>query len=108
MCLKPRSWRNIGLTAAAVALWASAASALPKNYQLGFQPAASPVMDQIENFHTELLYIITAVCLFVLAVLVAHNLVRRDDVAGGESRFSMFETIREFAWERLALAQQVR
>jgi cytochrome c oxidase subunit 2 len=27
-------------------------------------------MDQIENFHTELLYIITAVCLFVLALLV--------------------------------------
>jgi len=70
MSLKPRSWRNIGLTAAAVALWASAASALPKNYQLGFQPANSPVMDQIESFHTELLYIIVAVCLFVLALLV--------------------------------------
>ena len=70
MSLKPRSWRNIGLTAAAVALWASAASAMPKNYQLGFQPANSPVMDQIESFHTELLYIIVAVCLFVLALLV--------------------------------------
>lgn len=70
MSLKPRSWRNIGLTAAAVALWASAASALPKNYQLGFQPANSPVMEQIESFHTELLYIIVAVCLFVLALLV--------------------------------------
>src|SRR5579872_1759552 len=73
MSLTPRSWRNTGLAAAAVALWASAASsafAMPVNYQLGFQAANSPVMDQIENFHTELLYIITAVCLFVLALLV--------------------------------------
>ena len=37
---------------------------------MGFQPAASPVMDQIESFHRELFYIITAVSLFVLALLV--------------------------------------
>ena len=73
MSLTPRSWRNMKIAAAAVALWASAATsafAMPVDYQLGFQPANSPVMDQIENFHTELLYIITAVCLFVLALLV--------------------------------------
>ena len=73
MSLTPRSWRNTGIAAAAVALWASAATsafALPQNYELGFQAANSPVMEQIENFHTELLYIITAVCLFVLALLV--------------------------------------
>ena len=73
MSLTPRSWRNTGIAAAAVALWASAASsafALPVNYEMGFQAANSPVMDQIESFHTELLYIITAVCLFVLALLV--------------------------------------
>jgi len=73
MSLTPRSWRNTGIAATAVALWASAATsafAMPVDYQLGFQPANSPVMDQIENFHTELLYIITAVCLFVLALLV--------------------------------------
>src|ERR1700753_2617700 len=73
MSLTPRSWRNTKIAAAATALWASAvtsAFAVPFNYELGFQPANSPVMDQIENFHTELLYIITAVCLFVLALLV--------------------------------------
>jgi cytochrome c oxidase subunit 2 len=73
MSLTPRSWRNTGIAAAAVALWASAATsafALPVNYEMGFQAANSPVMDQIENFHTELLYIITAVCLFVAALLV--------------------------------------
>ncbi len=50
--------------------WAGAASALPHNYELGFQPAASPVMEQIESFHNELVYIIVAVCVFVLALLV--------------------------------------
>jgi len=67
-----RSWRKtgIGAAAASLALSATQAMALPYNYELGFQPAASPVMEQIEGFHTELLYIITAVCLFVLALLL--------------------------------------
>ena len=45
-----------------------AALALPVNWQTGFQPSASPVMDQIVGFHHELFYIITAVSLFVLAL----------------------------------------
>ncbi len=77
MSLTPRSWRNTGIAAAAVAPWASAATsafAMPVDYQLGFQLANSPVMDQIENLATELLYIITAVCLFVLhAILHRHQ-----------------------------------
>ena len=43
---------------------------MPTNYQTGFQPAASPVMEQIEDFHRLLFWIIVAVCLFVLALLV--------------------------------------
>ena len=72
MSLPFRSWRKTGLGAAAafLAFSATQALALPFNYELGFQAANSPVMDQIESFHTELLYIITAVCLFVLALLV--------------------------------------
>ena len=73
MSSTPRSWRNTKIAAAVAALWASAAIpalAVPENYEIGFQAANSPVMDQIENFHLELLYIITAVCLFVLALLV--------------------------------------
>ncbi len=67
------SFRKFGAGAALAALvtgWAGQASALPQNWQLGFQPAASPVMENIENFHTLLLYIITAVSLFVLGLLV--------------------------------------
>jgi cytochrome c oxidase subunit 2 len=65
--------RKSGIGAAVAALLACSglpAAALPFDYQMGFQPAASPVMEQIEDFHRLLLYIIVAVCLFVLALLV--------------------------------------
>jgi cytochrome c oxidase subunit 2 len=65
--------RKSGIGAAMTALLACSslpAAALPYNYEMGFQPAASSVMSQIENFHTELVWIIVAVCLFVLALLV--------------------------------------
>ena len=57
-------------TAALLALWAVPAAALPFNYQMGFQPAASDVMQQIEDFHRLLVWIIVAVCVFVLGLLV--------------------------------------
>ena len=64
------------LTAAAVAaLFASAGSAFaglgkPTPWQLGLQDAASPVMADIIGFHTFVLWIITAITVFVLALLV--------------------------------------
>jgi cytochrome c oxidase subunit 2 len=62
---------GIGVGVAAGALtWATSALALPYNYELGMQPAASPVMERIESFHTFLLYIIVAISLFVLALLI--------------------------------------
>jgi cytochrome c oxidase subunit 2 len=67
-----RNPRKTAIGAAAlalVALGATSAIALPVDWQLGFQPSASPVMDQIESFHRELVYIITAVSLFVAALL---------------------------------------
>jgi cytochrome c oxidase subunit 2 len=72
MSLPFRSWRKAGLGAAVAVLAfnATQALALPYNYELGFQPSDSTVMDQIESFHIELLYIITAVSLFVLALLL--------------------------------------
>jgi cytochrome c oxidase subunit 2 len=65
--------RKFGIGAAASALLALSAlpaAAVPKDYEMGFQAAASPVMEQIEDFHRLLFYIIVAVCLFVLALLV--------------------------------------
>ena len=69
--------RKLGISAALAALMAFVAAfaahpaiAQPKEWGLGFQPSASPVMDQIQSFHTLLLWIIIATCLFVLALLV--------------------------------------
>jgi cytochrome c oxidase subunit 2 len=65
--------RKSGAGAAVAALLACSglpAAAVPYDYQTGFQPAASSVMEQIETFHTELFWIILAVCLFVLALLL--------------------------------------
>jgi cytochrome c oxidase subunit 2 len=72
MFIGKEGFRKAGAAMAAVGalLAASPAYAEIKDFQYGFQEAASPVMDQIESFHTELVYIIVAVCLFVLALLV--------------------------------------
>ena len=65
--------RKSGIGAAVAALMAFAAipaAALPVEWGTSFQAPASPVMEQIEDFHTLLLWIIVAVCIFVLALLV--------------------------------------
>lgn len=48
----------------------AALAAEPENWQLGFQPAATPVKHQIESFHDMLLVIIFAIAVFVLALLI--------------------------------------
>ncbi|MGH6831554.1 MAG: cytochrome c oxidase subunit II transmembrane domain-containing protein, partial [Methyloceanibacter sp.] len=42
----------------------------PAPWQLGFQPPASPIMEQIHSFHTYVTLIITLIALFVLGLLV--------------------------------------
>jgi cytochrome c oxidase subunit 2 len=48
---------------------AAALSAQPQPWQMDFQPAATPVMSAIEDFHHLLLVIITLISVFVLALL---------------------------------------
>lgn len=59
---------------AAFITFTAAASAtvigIPTDGDLGFQPSASPIMDQIYSFHTLLLIIIFGISLFVLALLI--------------------------------------
>ena len=47
-----------------------AGSGQPSPWQLGFQQAATPVMDDIVWFHDFLLWLITAITLFVLVLLL--------------------------------------
>jgi cytochrome c oxidase subunit 2 len=46
------------------------ALALPKDWELGFQDAASPTAERLNDFHNMLLYLIIAIALFVLALLI--------------------------------------
>jgi cytochrome c oxidase subunit 2 len=68
--------RSMRVTAvAALAAIAGAGTALaalghPDPWQIGLQESGSPVMDGIVSFHNLVMYIITAITIFVLALLV--------------------------------------
>lgn len=63
--------RRLGLVAAAfLSMLGSAYAAEPVPYQLGLQPAVTPVMERITSFHNILLWVITLITLFVLALLL--------------------------------------
>lgn len=92
--------RKYGIGAALTALlagWGLPAAAMPHNFQMGFQSAASPVMEQIEDFHRLLVYIIVAVCLFVLALLVWIVIRYRAGANAVPSRVH-HNTLLEVAW----------
>lgn len=60
-------------TLAALAAFAGSGTALaagPTPWQMGLQPAATPIMERISSFHGLLLGVITLICLFVLALLL--------------------------------------
>jgi cytochrome c oxidase subunit 2 len=52
-----------------VGLAGAALAAEPQPWQLGFQPAATPITERVDGFHDELLIIITAITIFVMALL---------------------------------------
>ncbi len=58
---------SVTIIAAGAAL---AATGQPEPWQIGLQPGATPVMDDIVWFHNFLLYLITAITIFVLVLLV--------------------------------------
>ncbi len=61
---------GLGAGAASLLFAGAAFAAQPLPWEIDLQPAASPVMERIEDFHTLLVYIITAISLFVLALLL--------------------------------------
>jgi cytochrome c oxidase subunit 2 len=83
-----------GLTGVLVS---GAALALPVDWQTGFQPAASPVMERIEDFHHFVLVIITAVTLFVLALLI-WIVIRYNHRANPVPSKVSHNTLLEVAW----------
>jgi cytochrome c oxidase subunit 2 len=69
----------------------------PRNWQLGMQAAATPVMERIVQFHTELLYIITAICIFV-ALLLVWVMVRYNQRSNPTPSHSHHNTLLEVMW----------
>ena len=70
MRLAMRSSFAIAWIGAAVAAPAGALAGKPRPWQMGFQDAASPIMEQLDAFHNMMLVILTLVALFVLGLLV--------------------------------------
>jgi cytochrome c oxidase subunit II len=69
----------------------------PQPWETGFQAAATPVMERIESFHTELLYIIAAIAGFVLLLLL-YVIVRFNERANPRPSRTTHNTIVEVVW----------
>ena len=85
---------------AAFALMCSAGTAAAEtavDWQMGFQPAASPVMEQITSFHQILLVLITAITLFVLGLLL-YIMVRFNARANPVPSTTTHNTTLEVVW----------
>jgi cytochrome c oxidase subunit 2 len=94
--------RSIGAMAGAGALVLSATAALaayglPEPWQIGMQDMASEVGRDVARFHTWLVWIITAISLFVLALLVV-VMVRFNERANPVPSRTTHNTTIEVAW----------
>ncbi|MEO1199432.1 MAG: cytochrome c oxidase subunit II [Pseudomonadota bacterium] len=74
-----------------------ASAAQPVDWQINFQPAASPVMESIHWFHNFILIIITAITLFVLALLI-YCIIKFNAKANPTPSKTSHNTMLEVAW----------
>ncbi len=75
-------------------------AAQPRPWQMGFQPAASPVMREITDFHNLLLVIAVLICLVVLG-LMFYVVVRFNEKANPTPSKTTHNTIIEVLWTAL-------
>ena len=92
-----RKWMGLAArTGVASTLLAGVAKAAPEPWQTGFQPAVTPVMANIEDFHRFLLYIMVAISLLVFTLLVwiilRYNQ-RRNPVPGRATHNTLLEVV---------------
>ena len=87
---------RLALLAASV-LGGPAAFAMPENWGINFQPAATAAADGIHSFHEMLLYLIVAVTLFVLALLII-VMVRFNKRANPVPSKTTHNTLIEVVW----------
>lgn len=84
-----------GLTA--ILLAAAASAKEPEPWQLGMQPAATPITERIDHFHNELLVIIFAIAVFVFALLL-YVMVRFNARAHPVPSRTTHNPLIEFLW----------
>ena len=99
--------RNLAFTLAAFLFTAPAFAAVdttgekigqPQNWQLGFQPPASPVKDQMHFFHNQLLMpIITVTTIFVMLLLL-YVMIRFNAKANPTPSKTTHNTMLEVVW----------
>ena len=76
---------------------AAFADGIPTEWQVGFQESASPSMERIADFHNMLLWVITVISLFVLALLVI-VVVRFNEKANPTPSKTTHNTLIEIIW----------
>ena len=76
---------------------APAAAKQPTPWQLGFQEAHSPIMEQMDSFHDFLLWVIFAISVFVL-VLLLYTIVRFREKANPNPTKTTHNTLIEILW----------
>ena len=69
----------------------------PSDWQLGFQAAASPIMEQINSFHTFVTIISVLIALFVLGLLI-YVMVRFNEKRHPQPTRTTHNTLLEIAW----------
>ena len=94
--------RNLGklmpiLTLGALFAAAPALAQQPVDWQIGFQPAADARMEDINDFHNFLLWIITLISLFVLGLLV-YIMVRFNEKANPTPSTTTHNSVLEVVW----------
>lgn len=79
------------------ALISTAAFAAAEPWEMGLQPPASPIMERVTNFHDLLLWIITAIVIFVF-VLLAYACWRFSEQRNPVPSRRSHHTLLEIAW----------
>ena len=78
-------------------LHGAASAAAPTPWQIGLQPAATPIMREITEFHNLLLVIITVITLFVIGLL-AYVIWRFGEKRNPTPSRTTHNTLIEIAW----------
>lgn len=90
--------RSLWATLAATALISRVALAdMPQPWEMGFQSAATPVMEEINDFHNVLLVIITLITVFVLGLLL-YVMYRFSEKRNPKPSRTAHNTALEVAW----------